>query len=96
MANVKIYGLEQFAGKLSRLSAETEQIVGRGLHDGAAVMADRIKTGIAGIRTDGPSDWEHQRREKQKAGLRRASVSPECRMTAAFSTSRWALTVITR
>lgn len=69
LANVKIYGLDRFAGKLSRLSAETEQIVGKGLHDGAAVMADRIKAGIAGIRTDGPSDWERQRREKQKAGL---------------------------
>ena len=63
-------GLNDLYQTLNRLSANAEGIAKQGIFDAAGLMADAVRQGIDTIRSDGPSDYETKRRERQKQGLR--------------------------
>lgn len=69
MPKMKIYGLDKYAKILDEMSSQTVQVVGEGIYEGANILANTIRQGIQSIRTEGPSDWERERREEQKQGL---------------------------
>ena len=69
MANIKISGFEQYETLLRNLEKSAEDIAKRGVYEGAKVVADAVKAQISDISSEGPSDYERKRREKQKEGL---------------------------
>ncbi|MBQ5659141.1 MAG: hypothetical protein IIV02_06440 [Peptococcaceae bacterium] len=77
MANIKISGFEQYETLLRNLEKSTEDIAKRGVYEGAKVVADAVKEQISDISSEGPSDYERKRREKQKEGLKKSlGISP--------------------
>lgn len=69
MPKVTISGLKEYEKLLDKMSTETVRVLGEGIYAGANILANQIKHGIQGIRTEGPSKWEEERREKQKQAL---------------------------
>ena len=72
MANVKLTGFEKYETLLRNLEKSAEGIAKRGVYEGAKVVADAVKAQISDISTEGPSDYERKRREKQKEGLQKS------------------------
>ena len=46
MANFAFRGLEEYAMKLSKLEAGSQEIAGKAIYEGAKIVADEIKAGI--------------------------------------------------
>ena len=69
MPSIKISGADELVMVLNRLSEESEGAIKKAVFDGAAVIADAVRSNINGLRVDGPSAWETRRRTEQKAGL---------------------------
>ena len=69
-AKVNSDGIDEIFQTLRRLGEDAEGIAKMGIYDGAGLIADAVRANIDGIRSDGKSDWETQRREMQKAGLK--------------------------
>lgn len=69
MPKVTISGFKEYEQLLDKMSTETVRVLGEGIYAGANILANQIKHGIQGIRTEGPSKWEEERREKQKQAL---------------------------
>ena len=69
MPSIKITGADELVMVLNRLSEESEGAIKKAVFDGAAVIADAVRSNINGLRVDGPSAWETRRRTEQKAGL---------------------------
>lgn len=70
MANIKFSGFSEYEAMLRRLERDAEAIAKRAVYEGAKVVADTVKAQIGSISSEGPSDAERERREKQKAGLK--------------------------
>lgn len=49
MATIQFKGLEEYELRLSRLARDTERICGAAIYQGAAIVADEIKRGIAAL-----------------------------------------------
>ena len=69
-AKINSTAINELYQTLNRLGADVEGISKQGIYEGAGLIADAVRANIDGIRSDGKSDWETQRREMQKAGLR--------------------------
>lgn len=69
-AKINSDGIDEIFQTLRRLGADAEGIAKLGIYEGAGLIADAVRANIDGIRSDGKSDWETQRREMQKAGLK--------------------------
>ena len=70
MANIKFEGFENYAGIIKELEKHSRDIAGAAVYEGAKVVADKVKRQIDHIDSGNESDYEYERREKQKAGLR--------------------------
>ena len=69
--------IDNLYATLRRLGEDADHIARLSLYEGAGVMADAVREKIDTIRSDGPSEWETSRRERQKQGLRDGlSISP--------------------
>lgn len=49
MAKIEFKGIDDYAKALANLQNESEEIIKRGVYDGAAVVADAIKSGLNSI-----------------------------------------------
>lgn len=49
MAKIDFKGIDEYAKALARLENGSEEIIKKGVYEGAAVVADKIKEGINGI-----------------------------------------------
>lgn len=77
MAKIAFTGLESYLKQLEKLEQNTTDIAKQAVYEGAKVTADAIRSGIEGLRTDGPSAYETKRRENQKKGLQESfGISP--------------------
>lgn len=77
MAKITFTGLESYLKQLEKLEQNTTDIAKQAVYEGAKVTADAIRSGIEGLRTDGPSAYETKRRETQKKGLQESfGLSP--------------------
>lgn len=77
MAKIKLKGFEDYEMIIRKLEQDTEAIAKRAVYEGAKVVADSVKVQISGISPEGPSDYEYDRREKQKDGLKKSlGISP--------------------
>lgn len=77
MAKIAFTGLESYLKQLEKLEQNTTDIAKQAVYEGAKVTADAIRSGIEGLRTDGPSAYETKRRENQKKGLQESfGLSP--------------------
>ena len=72
MANIKFSGFMEYETLLRKLEKDSEAIAKRAVYEGAKVVADAVKVNISGISPEGPSDYEYERREKQKDGLKKS------------------------
>lgn len=70
MATVKLKGFEDYERILRELQDESEDIIKSGVYEGSKAVADAVRTQISGIRTEGPSKYETERREIQKQALK--------------------------
>lgn len=77
MANIKIYGFKKYEKQLEDLSRNISEIEGQAIYESAKVVADAVRDGIDGLKTDGRKPYERKRREKQKQGLQESfGISP--------------------
>ena len=77
MANIKFSGFAEYETLLRKLEKDSEAIAKRAVYEGAKVVADAVKIQISGISPEGPSDYEYDRREQQKDGLKKSmGISP--------------------
>lgn len=60
MAKCKIEGLSEYSQQLNALYNDSGTIVKRCLYEGAAVMADSIKSSIGSIPTRGDNEYGHE------------------------------------
>ena len=72
MANIKFEGFENYAGILKELEKHSGDITGTAVYAGAKVVADKVKRQIDHIDSGSKSDYEYDRRERQKEGLRKS------------------------
>lgn len=72
MANIKFSGFTEYETLLRKLEKDSEAIAKRAVYEGAKVVADAVKVNISSISPEGPSDYEYERREKQKDGLKKS------------------------
>lgn len=77
MAKIEFKGFESYAGILKQLEELSDNIAGAAVYAGAKVVADKVKRQIdhidSGHAWDAKySDYEYERREKQKEGLRKS------------------------
>lgn len=72
MANIKFKGFENYAGILKELEKHSRDITGAAVYAGAKVVADKVKRQIDHIDSGEKSDYEYDRRERQKEGLRKS------------------------
>ena len=77
MANIKFKGFENYAGILKELEKHSSDIAGAAVYEGAKVVADKVKRQIDHIDSGNGwdanySDYEYDRRERQKEGLRKS------------------------
>jgi len=70
MANIKMQGFEEYETILRNLEANINDVVKAGVYEGAKIVADAVRVQINGIRAEGPSPYETERREIQKQGLK--------------------------
>ena len=72
MANIKFKGFENYAGIIKELEKHSKDIAGAAVYAGAKVVADKVKRQIDHIDSGEKSDYEYDRRERQKEGLRKS------------------------
>ena len=77
MANIKFKGFESYAEILKQLEDQAESLAGTAVYAGAKVVADKVKRQIDHIDPGNAwdanySDYEYDRRERQKEGLRKS------------------------
>lgn len=72
MARITFSGLDGYMEQLNRLGENVEEIVGKSIYQGADILANEVKDGIDGLKTDGEhtTPYETDRRTKQKEGLK--------------------------
>lgn len=71
MATFKFEGLNEYVAELERLSAHTEDIIGKAVYEGADVVADAINEAIGTI----PIDDEWHKEGEMRNGLRSIEVA---------------------
>lgn len=52
MAKWEFKGLDEYVGKLKKLDANTDEIIGRAIYAGAGVVADAVRQALNEIQTD--------------------------------------------
>lgn len=77
MAKITFHGLSEYITALERLSRDISEIEGQAIYESAKVVADAVREGIDGLKTDGRKPYERKRREEQKKGLQESfGISP--------------------
>lgn len=52
MATWKFEGIDKYIAELNRLEANTDEVIGRAVYEGAGIVADAAKAALQGIQTD--------------------------------------------
>lgn len=70
MGRITFTGLSEYMEKIQRLGLNTEEIAGKAIYEAAGILANEAKSGIDSLDIGDTTDYETERREKQKDGLK--------------------------